>query len=268
MFMRASITTAGTAQVLTKYDAHEKHFMCVQDQCLTDEVALVHILGRIQEYTGPFKGSISTDQTSIVIGYDRGYALSSTQWVYDGNDHITWLGFENIILTLSSAESVVISNDNTYVYYLIEKTSGPALTVTLKASTTYPQNIYADAETPGRQVVVLGKAKYDAVHGGVYAWTQYHYGHIHVNDNGNVFTVDVVQYGGVEGNLTTQCSFTYDVYDLSGNQIGANLPVEWARPAVGKFVAGTKGLAYVTHEGVLKLIKVDEVESTNACSGA
>lgn len=269
-YLRGSITTAGRAQFLLHEDNHTKHFMAMQDQSPDDKILLVKILPALESYVGPFKGIIASGQTQITIGYDRAYVASATQWVYDHNDSIAFTDMQ-AVLNKTVAESVTIMADNTFVFYRIVVTAGPTITATLMANITDPYLIPLTSGVQHR-IVVLGKAKFNSAFGGVYAWTQYHYGQIVLSlpdlDSDGLFAVNVTQVGGSAGNSTSQCSFTYDVYSL-GDAITAIVSAQtpiWNRPATGKLVAATSGTAYINASGAIMLYQVDEVNAMKVCS--
>ena len=80
----------------------------------------------------------------------------------------------------------------------------------------------------------------------------------YVEVGGTLFPVTVSQTGGVAGNKTTQCTFTYTVTDLDGNQLGTAIAPAMQRPALGAMTAATKGIAYM-NEGAVVLQWCDEV---------
>jgi hypothetical protein len=83
---------------------------------------------------------------------------------------------------------------------------------------------------------------------------------------GTLFPVDLTQTGGVAGDDTTKCSFTYTVDSLSGEELLTAASPAWARPAYGKMVAGTNGVAYYNSAGTCILHQVDEVFDVAVCS--
>lgn len=80
----------------------------------------------------------------------------------------------------------------------------------------------------------------------------------------HMFPVNVTQVGGVAGSKTQQCSFSYDVTDADGTLLHSNAVPEMARPAVGKRIAATIGMAYWS--GGLALRWVDEVDDVVGCT--
>lgn len=77
--------------------------------------------------------------------------------------------------------------------------------------------------------------------------------------------VNVTQSGGAAGSASAACTFTYNVTTTGGTSIGAaNMAVLAARP-VGLMTAGTHGMAFYL-DGVLKLLWVDEIPGTAACT--
>lgn len=83
---------------------------------------------------------------------------------------------------------------------------------------------------------------------------------------GTLFPVDLTQTGGVAGNATTQCSFTYTVDSISGEQLLTGASPTFGRPSYGKLVAGTHGTAYYNSVGTCILYQVDEVFDVEECS--
>lgn len=82
-----------------------------------------------------------------------------------------------------------------------------------------------------------------------------------------LFPVDLEGDGGDTGDLTTQCSRTYTVDDLDGNELGTTVSPEHQRPAIGKMLDATTGMAYYTPDGTLKLQATDEVLDLGDCDG-
>lgn len=87
-----------------------------------------------------------------------------------------------------------------------------------------------------------------------------------------MFPVHVTQSGGVAGSATTQCTFTYIVYDLNDavldNTLTTPTALEHPRPRLGVMVApGTlaPGVAYRDLDEVLHLWDVGEVPAVDAC---
>jgi len=171
--------TGGFAEVLDHSDAASANFVCVGNNSPADMMVLVRILNQNDSYRGPFKGSISLAGTGITVGIDRAEVASSNSYDYDFNDRITWYITDNTMLTLlkPTAETVVVSADNTYVYYKVIKTSG-ALTAVLTASTTHPATLSTWLLT--EWYVMLGKARF--ANSVVTAWIQYHQGQINIQD--------------------------------------------------------------------------------------
>jgi len=82
-----------------------------------------------------------------------------------------------------------------------------------------------------------------------------------------LFPVTLTQTGGVSGDASTQCSFTYTVKDVTGTvELGTGMSPAFARPALGKMVAGTKGVAYYATEDTLVLHQTDEVPAVAVCT--
>jgi hypothetical protein len=82
-----------------------------------------------------------------------------------------------------------------------------------------------------------------------------------------LFRVFVTQNGGSAGNSTTQCTFTYDVFDDVGktHKIAGTLALEKARLLNCAMTAGTVGIAYV-ERGVVKLWDVNERAQQTNCT--
>ena len=171
--------TGGYVDVLDHSDIESPSFICLESNAPTDDIILVRILDQRDEYRGPFKGSISLAGTGITVGVDRAVIASSNAYDYDFNDRITWHITDNTMLTLlkPTAETVVVSADDTYVYYKVIKTSG-ALTAVLTASTTHPATLSTWLLT--EWYVMLGKARF--ANNVVTAWIQYHQGQINIQD--------------------------------------------------------------------------------------
>ena len=269
--LRPSQVTAGMLEFLEHDDVEEPSFLCLDDASLDDDVVFVKILQPVSSYKGPFKGSIASTGTSITIGYDRAFVASATQWDYSFGDRIHWrYNSQTIAAVRATAESVAVGADNTYVYYLVVMAPTTLLlTVTLKASTTYPLDL-AEAKDLFSRVVILGKARYAGSR--ITSWSQFHYGQILI-ESGNyqsqygLFPVDVVKQSGYEGDATTICSFLYDVKILGeATVIGTNLAPIWNRPTAGKMVQGTSGVAYVNSSDAVVLYQVDEVPFVTVCT--
>ena len=268
--LRPSQVTPGMVEFLEHDDVENPTFLCLDDAISTDDVVFVKILQPSSSYRGPFKGSIATSGTSVVIGYDRAYAACATKWKYNFNDVIYWrYNSQTISAARTTAESVAVSADNTYVYYLVVMAPTTLLlTVTLKASTTYPMDL-AEAKDLFSRVVVLGKARYSGSR--ITSWSQFHYGQILI-ESGNyqsqygLFPVDVTYKSGTVGSASVQCAMLYDVKILgTATVIATDVAPIWNRPAKGKMVAGTSGTAYVDSSHVVILYQVDEVPFVAVC---
>jgi hypothetical protein len=92
---------------------------------------------------------------------------------------------------------------------------------------------------------------------------------------GGLFPVLVRKDGGVEGSKTTRCTFTYTVWDMSGDGkqaglLGEKLSPMKNRTLLGRYVAPTRGdynlvgLGY-NHDGKFFLWDANEVQGTAAC---
>jgi hypothetical protein len=74
--------------------------------------------------------------------------------------------------------------------------------------------------------------------------------------------------GGVAGNKTTMCSFTYTIYRLDGTTViatGVAVLDNGNRKAVGAYEAGTRGLAFRNGSGTWELWYVSEKAVGNPC---
>jgi len=80
--------------------------------------------------------------------------------------------------------------------------------------------------------------------------------------------VTLVKDGGLAGDKTTQCSYTYAVTDLldSTAYAAGQTPVAAARPPQGAMVVATHGVAYRNSSGNYILYSCNEAIDTNACS--
>lgn len=81
---------------------------------------------------------------------------------------------------------------------------------------------------------------------------------------GELFAVDVTTDGGTAGDAVTQCSFTYEVFDLDGFSLATAKTPVWARPSVGAMIVATHGMAY-WGETELFLYTVDEMQDLEIC---
>jgi len=86
---------------------------------------------------------------------------------------------------------------------------------------------------------------------------------------GGVFAAKVTKDGGSAGSKDADCTFTYTVKDLAGNELGTTLTpkrprfthVEYAQPS-----ADSPGLAYYDDQGALQLYDaVEEIPETDTC---
>lgn len=83
-----------------------------------------------------------------------------------------------------------------------------------------------------------------------------------------LFPVKVGKTGGDAGDLTTQCSFVYAVWDRQGNVLGTNMTPLKPRPALGPLVAQTGSSHYGLgfYDGsAFYLWTAGEVEDVEAC---
>lgn len=83
-----------------------------------------------------------------------------------------------------------------------------------------------------------------------------------------MFPVKVEQTGGSAGDKTTQCSFTYDVKDVSGYVLGEDLTPRKARPAVGKLAApaaDSYGTGFYAADGSFQLFDANETLAPSGC---
>jgi len=83
---------------------------------------------------------------------------------------------------------------------------------------------------------------------------------------GTIFPVDLTQTGGVAGDATTQCTFTYTVKSISAKTLLTVSTPIWNRTQYGKMVAATSGTAYVNSSGTVILYQTDEVPAVTVCS--
>jgi hypothetical protein len=158
----------------------------------------------------------------------------------------------------SAATITLPASGDLYVYVAI--TMGTSPTATITSNATEP-DFRADFDTINW---LLGKLTETST--GVWSWTVYHEGDIWLqNQNLLMFPVDLATDGGSAGDATTQCSFTYEVFDLDSNSLATGVSPVWARPALGAMVAATHGIAYLTDLGALVLYQVDEVPDLEEC---
>lgn len=91
-----------------------------------------------------------------------------------------------------------------------------------------------------------------------------------VPETDNFFPVTLVEDGSGSadaGDATTQCSYTYTVKSIIGAKtLLENASPACARPAYGKLVAATKGIAYVDANDTWQLWYAHEVFDVEACS--
>lgn len=83
-----------------------------------------------------------------------------------------------------------------------------------------------------------------------------------------MFPVKPTQVGGVAGDTTTKCSFTYDVTDINGAALGTAMTPEKNRTSLGAHVApaaGDFGVGFYDADGSFKLWDANEVIDTEAC---
>lgn len=85
---------------------------------------------------------------------------------------------------------------------------------------------------------------------------------------GRMFMVNLTQDGGSAGDQSTQCSFTYTVTDIHGNQLATSATPNKQRPTIGKMVSGDGlvGSGYFTASGAFVLQDANETLDTGACS--
>jgi hypothetical protein len=86
--------------------------------------------------------------------------------------------------------------------------------------------------------------------------------------------VQLTQTGGLPGDKDNQCSFTYTVRDLAGNELATGVdpiaaPHAWRRMPRGQYLAATAGLAVPGGtpgaDGTVALYWINEVPNANAC---
>lgn len=171
--------------------------------------------------------------------------------------------FPNSSVTAASVEITLPGSGNLFVYVDISVAGTPSATITSNASA--PTLFHATTGTVTNYRIILGKLT--EIHTGTWSWTAYHEGDIHLPQSRlNLFPVTVTQTGGSAGDATTQCSFTYTVTSILGESLLTSAMVGWARPALGKMIAATKGTAYINASGVVVLWQVDEVFDVAACT--
>jgi hypothetical protein len=84
----------------------------------------------------------------------------------------------------------------------------------------------------------------------------------------DLFRVDLTQSGGVAGDKTTKCSYTYDLYDVvtaAKLNVSVLSPEVDTRQSIGRYVAATHGQAYYDSDGVLTLYLAYEVPGAGEC---
>jgi hypothetical protein len=82
--------------------------------------------------------------------------------------------------------------------------------------------------------------------------------------------VQLTQTGGLPGDKDNQCSFTYTVRDLAGNELATAVdplasPHAWRRMPRGQYLAATAGLAVPQPDGAPAIYWINEVPNANAC---
>jgi hypothetical protein len=82
---------------------------------------------------------------------------------------------------------------------------------------------------------------------------------------GVLFAVTLTQTGGSAGSSSAQCSFTYTVKTLAGDQIGAAIGPQKERLVNAVYTAATQGVAYFETDGTLRLWDCDERASQTNC---
>jgi hypothetical protein len=81
--------------------------------------------------------------------------------------------------------------------------------------------------------------------------------------------VRCTQTGGVAGNQTTMCSFTYTVKRLDNSTTiatGVAVADNGNRKTIGAYTAGTYGIAFREPDGTWKLLYVSEKPAGAACA--
>jgi len=83
----------------------------------------------------------------------------------------------------------------------------------------------------------------------------------------SIFPVRVTASAGAQGTATTRATFTYDVSDLEGNQLGTSIPVQHPRPfgIMEQPASNSFGLAFRDEADDLRLWSVGEVPEAGAC---
>jgi hypothetical protein len=93
------------------------------------------------------------------------------------------------------------------------------------------------------------------------------------SSGGGMFAV-LVQWDGFgnSGSATEQCSYTYDVRSLNGQELGKGLSPLKNRSLFGKYTAPTRGdfnvygTGFYTGDGTFRLYDANEVYSTEECA--
>lgn len=86
-----------------------------------------------------------------------------------------------------------------------------------------------------------------------------------------IIPITLSQTGGVAGNKTTKCSFTYTVTHAVGTvELGTGIDPtagnhKWQRPAVGLMLAADSGYAYYNSSGNLVINIINEMLDAAAC---
>jgi len=90
-----------------------------------------------------------------------------------------------------------------------------------------------------------------------------------------LFPISVVQTSGDPGDLTTQCSFKYDVYHMDWNDTGTTTRIGtdidpiidglWQRCEFGAYKAATRGMGWWTDPGTLAIAWLNEVFEVAEC---
>lgn len=155
---------------------------------------------------------------------------------------------------LAAADEFTPSMGDFYIYYLNRTLATPKLErwqfngvdVKVEVSSYYRYELAAE-------VGPLLRAEEDT------------FGELSIRDLCGTFPVTMTQTGGVAGNATTQCSYTYTI-TRDGDNIALSFGLSHkSRSDVGAYIAATTGLAtYVA--GTLVILECDEAPDNDACT--
>jgi len=139
----------------------------------------VDSFGPGQLFHTPFQGSYAPGENTLTIGRDRAYTGASAEpykypWL---KDLIEWTEPTGVIsrLSVTAADTIVITADNIYAYYEITNTTG-TIAKTLKQSTVWPPS--PDPSDTYTRIVLLGIVRFDSGASAITNWSQIQQGHI------------------------------------------------------------------------------------------